>query len=186
MNVELSLGFFGSRRAGKTVLLIQITSGHFISEYVPDIEDAFRTCREIDGTKYCLTLIDTSGCEDYSPMKSNYIRTSKGAVVLYSVTDVNSFIEAEKTIRDIFCTKDDDDAPIVLVGNKCDLEDERKIPTEEGESLAAKYGIPFFEISAKTRVNLEEMITTIVREVKSHAEKINNSNTEKQKQCLIQ
>jgi len=59
--------------------------------------------------------------------------------------------------------KDEDKVPVVLIGNKCDLEEERQITTVEGQDLATSYDCPFYESSASTRINIEEMLTKLCR-----------------------
>jgi len=61
--------------------------------------------------------------------------------------------------------KDADKVPFVLVGNKCDKEDEREVPTEKGQNFASELGCPFLEASAKNRKNVVETFEAIVREV---------------------
>ena len=67
--------------------------------------------------------------------------------------------------------KDDGDFPVVLCGNKVDLENERQVSTEEGEKLAEEWGCPFFETSAKTKVNDHECFYQLVREIRKQDEK---------------
>lgn len=61
---------------------------------------------------------------------------------------------------------------MTLVGNKCDLASERKISTTEGQDLAKSFGIPFFETSAKTRVNVEEVFYSLVREIRKEKKQL--------------
>ena len=64
--------------------------------------------------------------------------------------------------------RDVDYIPWVLIGNKCDLVDERKITTEEGMQLAKKYNAPFFETSAKDRTNVYEAVEALVRKIREY------------------
>ena len=80
----------------------------------------------------------------------------QGFLIVYSITDYVSFREIEKIIDIIYRIQKVTSFPIVLVGNQIDLEKERKVSTKEGEKLALKYKIPFLEISAKDKTNLNE------------------------------
>ena len=73
--------------------------------------------------------------------------------------------------------------PVVLVGNKCDLESERAVTKEEGAAMAKSWGedIPFFEASAKDKINDKEIFYQIVREMKKRKEKASDSEVEKSK-----
>ena len=122
--------------------------------------------------------------------RDQYIKHADGFFVVYSITIRRSFVEAENVIQEIYRVRDDNSVPIVLVGNKCDLEDERQVSTEEGKDLADKYGIPFLETSAKTNHNVDKMFETLVCEVVEPSKRSfnnDNSNPDKQhKDCLIQ
>jgi GTPase KRas protein len=83
---------------------------------------------------------------------------------MYSITSRASFDELEQFREQVLRVKDTDHFPaMVLVGNKCDLESERQVTTDEGRALARKWRIPFFESSAKVRINIEETLAALVR-----------------------
>jgi GTPase KRas len=84
---------------------------------------------------------------------------------VYSITDSKSFQEVVKTIETVLRLKNENHFPMVLVGTKCDLENERKVTFEEGSALSNKYGIPFFETSAKKEINVDESMFSLVDEV---------------------
>jgi GTPase KRas len=100
-------------------------------------------------------------------MRDQYINSGQGFLVVYSITNRESF-DAIPDMRDkILMVKDEDDTfPMVLIGNKCDLEKSREVPHAEGAELAKKWNIPFFETSAKARINVEEAFITVVREIR--------------------
>ena len=92
------------------------------------------------------------------------MRVGQCFIVMYSITSRNSFDEA-RNIRDLILRiKDVDDVPIVLIGNKVDLdEDQREVGRNEGLEYARSCGMPFFESSAKTRVNVDEAVHELLR-----------------------
>lgn len=108
-------------------------------------------------------------------MRDQYIRTGQGFLIVYSVASRSSF-EAVTNFRDqILRVKDEDEYPMIILGNKCDLEHEREIQTHEGKELAKQLGnCPFLETSAKARINVEEAFFEVVREIR----KWNNSGTD--------
>lgn len=88
----------------------------------------------------------------------------KAFLLVYSITSRNSFEEIASFREHILRVKDATDVPIVLVGNKCDLEDAREVNTEEGKNLARSFNCPFFETSAATRLNIDKCFQDVVRE----------------------
>jgi GTPase KRas protein len=99
------------------------------------------------------------------------MRHGQGFLLVYSIADRRSFEEVQK-LRDQIYKSQDKDAdtqklPIVMVGNKCDLEVDRQVSTLEGQQLAKHWGIPFIETSAKTRLNLDESFFNLVRLIRS-------------------
>src|SRR5690554_5439809 len=92
-----------------------------------------------------------------------------GFLLVYSITYRSSFEEIRKYHDQAFRIKDTDWLPMVLVGNKCDLEEDRQVTKEEGEELAKEWGIPFFETSAKYRINIEECFFELVRMVRDRS-----------------
>jgi GTPase KRas protein len=76
---------------------------------------------------------------------------------------------------------------MVLIGNKCDLESDRQVTTQEGQDLAKNFGCPFFESSAKTRINVEESFYQLVREIRKEiqGEQSSKKKGKKKGQCLV-
>src|SRR5688500_2586729 len=99
-------------------------------------------------------------------MRDQYMRTGQGFILVYAITSRSSFDEIASFREQILRVKDKDKVPMILVGNKCDLETERQVTTGEGQDLAKSFGCPFFESSAKTRINVEESFYELVREIR--------------------
>ena len=147
----------GAPGVGKTALIIQMCSNHFVENYDPTIEDTYRKRVVIDSEPGMLCLFD-----GFLGMQSHEIQ---GVILLYSVASQEAFNEVKQLYQE-FKNKE---IPLCycLVGNKIDLEAEViSVTTEEGKSQADEWGIPFFETSAKTRKNVEEVFYQLVREIR--------------------
>jgi len=114
-------------------------------------------------------ILDTAGQEEYSAMREQWFRTSEGFYFVYSITSRSDFDSLIPTMAQLVRVKDVNSPtqlPIVLVGNKCDLGDNREVSTAEGVVLAQKWGSPFFETSAKLNININESFEEMYRQIK--------------------
>ncbi|KAF8274764.1 ras-like protein [Lactarius quietus] len=122
---EYRLVVIGSGGVGKSSLTIQFMHNHFVAEYDPTIEDSYRKQCVIDGEDAVVDILDTAGQEEFSAMREQYMRGGEGFLLVYSITDRDSFDSISAYHQQILRVKDTGSVPIVLVGNKCDLEDGR-------------------------------------------------------------
>jgi len=177
---EIKLVLVGVGGVGKSALTITYVSNVWVPEYDPTIEDSHRKQVSVDDVVSMLDILDTAGQEEYSSMQDQWFRQGQGFLVVYSVVNKKSFQEVTPLRQKIERIKDSKNIPMVLVGNKCDLEDEREVKKEEGEQLSQQFGCPFFETSAKDHVNVDECFRELVREVRRYKEmesqKVNNNN----------
>jgi len=148
---------------GKSALTIQFVQDKFIRDYDPTIEDSYRKQVVVDGKVAMLMLWDTAGQEEYEALQDGYIRESDGFAIIYSITDRRSFEQITKYYRKILRVKDSPSEPIILMGTKSDLEDQREVTTVEGQKLANELGCIFMETSAKTRANVNEGFFALLR-----------------------
>ncbi|CAG9936986.1 hypothetical protein V2G26_006497 [Clonostachys chloroleuca] len=165
---EYKLVVVGGGGVGKSCLTIQLIQAHFVDEYDPTIEDSYRKQCNIDDETALLDVLDTAGQEEYSAMREQYMRTGEGFLLVYSITSRQSFEEITVFQQQILRVKDKDSFPMVVVGNKCDLEGEREVTRQEGEALARSFGCKFIETSAKSRLNVEKAFYDIVREIRRY------------------
>lgn len=91
------------------------------------------------------------------------MRGGEGFILVYSVTDKRSFQEIRRYKEMIDRVRNYETVPMVIAGNKSDLEDRRQVSTNEGELMAKEFGCPFFETSAALRHNVEEIFEEVVR-----------------------
>jgi small GTP-binding protein len=111
---------------------------------------------QIDNRPVKLQIWDTAGQESFRAITRSYYRNTAGVLLVYDITRRETFQYLESWLDE--CVENSDqNLTIVLVGNKCDLEDERAISVEEGQHFADQHGLLFIETSAKTSVNVEEV-----------------------------
>ena len=104
--------------------------------------------------------------EEFTALRDQWIRDCEGFVLIYSITSRGSYEQVTVFKDQVMRVKDAEKLPMMLVGNKCDLEDQRQVSPDEGQDLAKKIGCQFKEASAKTRVNVEEAFYDLVREIR--------------------
>ena len=165
---DIPIVVLGGGAVGKSCLTIQYIQGHFVEKYDATIEDVYRKPVDIDGVSSVLTIVDTAGQEAFSTMREQYMKTGQGFVLVYSITDVESFQQLKKIYAQLRRTKGEG-APIscIVVGNKLDLSAQRGVSTDEGQVFARQTGCQFMEVSAKDRLHVEEVFTTLVRTIRS-------------------
>eukprot|EP00899_Mesostigma_viride_P009616 jgi/Mesvir1/18656/Mv17156-RA.1 len=121
---------------------------------------------ELDGKRIKLQIWDTAGQERFRTITTAYYRGAMGILLVYDVTDESSFNNVRSWIRNIE-QHASDSVNKILVGNKCDMEDKRQVPTSRGQALADEFGIQFFETSAKSNINVDKAFCTIARDIKA-------------------
>ncbi|KCV68916.1 Ras-like protein [Fonticula alba] len=183
---EYKLVVVGGGGVGKSALTIQFIQSHFVDEYDPTIEDSYRKQCVIDDEVALLDVLDTAGQEEYSAMREQYMRTGEGFLCVYAITTQSSFDEVNIFHQQILRVKDKDNFPIIIVGNKCDREMERKITKEMGKDLARQFNCKFIEASAKSKINVDEAFYELVREIRRyHKESQPRSSPGKRRPCTL-
>jgi GTPase KRas len=130
--------------------------------------DSYRKQCMIDDEVALLDVLDTAGQEEYSAMREQYMRTGEGFLLVYSITSRQSYEEIMTFQQQILRVKDRDYFPMIVVGNKCDLESERQVSKAEGEEMARSFGCRFIETSAKSRINVDMAFYDLVREIRRY------------------
>ncbi|KAM4732665.1 ras-related protein Rab-41 isoform 2-T2 [Anableps anableps] len=161
---KFKLVFLGEQSVGKTSLITRFMYDSFDNTYQATIGIDFlsKTMYLEDRTvsPVRLQLWDTAGQERFRSLIPSYIRDSTIAVVVYDITNLNSFQQTSKWIDDVR-TERGSDVIIMLVGNKTDLADKRQITTEEGEQRAKELNVMFIETSAKTGYNVKQLFRRV-------------------------
>lgn len=118
--------------------------------------------------KVCkLQIWDTAGQERFKTITSSYYKGAHGIIVVYDITDRDSFNAVHTWMSEIE-KYTQDNITRILVGNKTDLENKRAVSFEEGQEMANHYGVRFLETSAKECKNVETAFTTMTREIKNN------------------
>ena len=157
----------GSGGVGKSALTVKFVSGTFMEKYDPTIEDFYRKEIEVDSAPSVLEILDTAGTEQFASMRDLYIKNGQGFVIVFSITSLQTFQDIKTMREQIQRVKGLDRIPMLLVGNKLDLEHQREVPVSEGAGLAQHWGCPYLETSAKTTKNVNALFIEIVREMNS-------------------
>eukprot|EP01083_Nonionella_stella_P182064 654015_1 len=180
---EYKITVLGSGGVGKSALTIRLITGTYEANYDPTIEDSYRKQVQIDGQPALLDILDTAGQEEYAALQDQWIREGDGFLIVYAINSVESFDEAEmirsKIIRILDVDQDEPDIPIVLVGNKCDLVNERKVTRNELDTVQRQWKCAVFETSAKDKTNIDESFYQVVREIRNRKEKDESQNNTK-------
>ncbi|KAI5938635.1 Ras-related protein Rap-1A [Manis javanica] len=166
---EYKLVVLGSGGVGKSALTVQFVQGIFVEKYDPTIEDSYRKQVEVDCQQCMLEILDTAGTEQFTAMRDLYMKNGQGFALVYSITAQSTFNDLQDLREQILRVKDTEDVPMILVGNKCDLEDERNLlqsqrsmlmryfmtcsssePDYRNEELLPNWKVPAFQTSKNT------------------------------------
>ena len=158
----------GDNKVGKTSLINRYVDHKFSPNYLNTvgIDIKMKEKKLENGEEIRVIFSDTTGQEKYNSLASNYIKKADGILLVYDITDKDTFEGIQKWEESIN-EESGNDKPIVLIGNKTDLTDKRKINTENGKDFAKTFGdgIKFYETSCKTGENVEEAINDLIKQI---------------------
>lgn len=171
----LKLLLVGDSGVGKSCLLLRFVEDKFNPSFITTIGIDFRIRTiELDGKRIKLQLWDTAGQERFRTITTAYYRGATGIVMVYDVTDRRTFDNIKTWFQTVH-QHANDDTKLVLVGNKCDEEELRDVSREEGEALAKELGILFFEASAKTNENVDDLFFKLAASILKDNANYNNN-----------
>eukprot|EP01083_Nonionella_stella_P080973 222767_1 len=159
----------GAGAVGKSSLTIRYVIGDFFDHYDPTIEDYYRKLVEVDKKPAYLDILDTAGQQEFASMQEQFYRQGKGFLIVYAIDKPNTFLYAKELKKKIEEARyDNTPFAVVLVGNKCDLDNsgKRQVPKQSGIQLAKSWGCPFLECSAKEQIRNAECFQALVREIR--------------------
>ena len=151
----------GNSDVGKSSLLLRYVDSVWNDAFVPTIGVDFKVkTLNINDKKIKMQIWDTAGQERFRTVVATYFRGAHGILLLYDVTNKDSFKNLENWLIEI--EKNAQEKVLkILIGNKCDLTDDREITTVEGKAFALRNGMEFMETSAKMNTNVTEAFETL-------------------------
>ncbi|XP_046856505.1 ras-related protein Rap-2a-like [Xenia sp. Carnegie-2017] len=157
----------GAPSVGKTALVVRYVTGRFVHEYDPTLERIYEKQQEIGNVKGLLRIMDTAGSIENC---NSYVRKAEGIVVVYSITDRNSFEVAKDYLNTTkeyqrLGTPFDYKLPTILVGNKRELRRAREVGRYEGRETAKKLGCLFIESSAAYDRNVQKIFLNMFLQI---------------------
>ena len=190
----------GDSSVGKTSLITRYTNGTFKEEYLATVGlDYYSKNEEFNNQTIQVKLWDTAGQERFKALTQNYFRNAEGVLLAFDVTNEESFNNLKDWISSIKINMEAKNIflPLIVVGNKIDMENDREITKEEAEKFASENKYKYFETSAKTGEGVDEAVKELINLVlnqnqvdeqkiearKSVPLKDNNQKEEKKKGC---
>eukprot|EP01108_Squamamoeba_japonica_P005606 TRINITY_DN44_c0_g2_i1.p1 TRINITY_DN44_c0_g2~~TRINITY_DN44_c0_g2_i1.p1 ORF type:complete len:205 (-),score=70.18 TRINITY_DN44_c0_g2_i1:286-900(-) len=156
----------GDSGVGKSCLLLRFADDSWTDTHISTIGVDFKIkTLQIDGKTIKLQIWDTAGQERFRTITSSYYRGAQGIILVYDCTDPESFHNVKQWMGEIdryAC----ENVNKLLVGNKCDLRDEKRVESETAKEFADNMEVPFIETSAKTATNVEETFVMMASAIK--------------------
>ncbi|XP_071536287.1 ras-related protein Rap-1b-like isoform X2 [Panulirus ornatus] len=156
----------GAAKVGKTAIINQFLYDSFTPKYTRTVEEMHHGEYEVSGMSLTLDILDTSGSYEFPAMRELSVNTADAFILVYSVTDADSFEEV-RSLRELILHTKNQLVPIVVVGNKNDLEDERAVPLETAETIVlVNWENGFLEASAKDNLNVLNIFKELLNQAK--------------------
>ena len=171
----------GDSFVGKSKILLRYTNNTYNENFVITIGAEFGAKTiNIDGQEIRIQIWDTAGMENFKSITRSYYKNSICALIVYDISNKDSFKNVLNWIEDckVFSPKN---ILLVLIGNKCDLEEKRQVSIEEGKKVAEENDMIFFETSAKDNININEVF---VKSAQKILENIKNNVYEEEEDLI--
>ena len=183
---KIKIGIYGESTVGKTHFSRTYTNGVNPELTLPTVGiDSFYINKILsNGKKYKIIIYDTAGQERYRSLSLNSVRRCDGIILMYDLTRRNTFNSIKdwyNSIKEIV-----EDFNLILIGNKCDLKDQRVVSEEEGTKEAEKYNTEYFETSAKKGINVEKSVDELLKKIIAKKEEKLKNKKEDNKMQLDQ
>ena len=162
----LPLMLLGDSQVGKSSLLLRLTGNQFNDSQLTTVgKESYIMQVNLHGYELKMKIWDTAGQERFKSMSVQVIKTSDAVVLVYAINDRNSFNALDRWLLKISEASDISKKPIIVIGNKSDLDDKRQVSYEEGKNFAKNKGYNFYETSAKTGENINEAFNDIFEQL---------------------
>ena len=163
--IQLKISVLGNSMVGKSALTFRFINNKFPTEHDTTIEDSYSIPTRINDHDCQLEILDTAGQDDYQTMLDTWINASEGFLLVYSIDNKESFEALKVKFDRIKQLKEGQQFSVVIVGNKCDLEDKREVTKEEVENYAKSKNLQFLEASALNTINVKEAFLAVAQEL---------------------
>ena len=162
----INLITLGNSTVGKSCFIYKYARNEFRSRFVSTIGVDFlaKNIKLPSGQNVTIKFQDTAGQERYRSLAFNFVKMADGILLMYDITNMETFESISGWVESIKEIKGND-FPIILIGNKCDLNEKRKVSKIEGEKKAEENGFLFIETSCKDNINIEKAVNTIVNKI---------------------
>ena len=176
----LSIITLGNSQVGKTQLSHCFIDEKFELNSLTTIAYDLRTktIQLKNGEKIRLKIWDTAGQERFQRLALQYVVNAQGIYLVYDITNKVSFQQIDNWINLASQKVDVNKIPLIIVGNKNDLETSRVITYEEGKNLAQKYNATFYETSALKNINVQESFLDLIERVYENVKDLDNQNND--------
>ncbi|KAI0297296.1 small GTPase superfamily [Multifurca ochricompacta] len=166
---EFNAVVLGAGGVGKSALTVRFMRDEFVENYDPTIQEEYRKTIEVDGELTWLEVLDTAGAEQFTALNEIYIASGRGFILVFSLALEASLREVTSLRQQILRIKGENSrVPMVLVGTKLDLTNEREVSSAIIQELAARWKIPVYETSAKRNWDVREVFEDLVRQMREY------------------
>ncbi|XP_012268559.1 ras-related protein Rab-21 [Athalia rosae] len=174
---DFKVVLLGEGCVGKTSVVLRYVEDKFNDKHISTIQASFLKKKlNINGKRVNLAICDTAGQEKFHALGPIYYRMSSGAVLVYDITDADSFQKVKNWVKELKKILGSEIC-LVIAGNKVDLERDRNVSQEEAEEYARQVGAVHFNTSAKQNHNIEEMFLDLSRRMIVHADEVEQKST---------
>ena len=172
----------GDGAVGKSCIIRRYVDNEFENTHLQTVGLDFKlkNIQLDDGNSLKAQIWDTAGQERFHSITRNYFKNAHGIILIYDVTLIESFHNVKNWIKQIK-KEASDKVSIILVGNKIDMENKRAVSNEEGEKIADENGLKFFECSAKTGENIEQIFKEVAKKILENFSNVEEKDTTKLK-----